>query len=51
MIRNIVEALLSDDWHNVSETVDIAKGKYKGAETFTEVKNQIKRKWQRQEKR
>ena len=50
MIKTIIECLLADDWHNVSESVEIAKGKYKGQETFSEVKAQIKRKWQRKKK-
>ena len=50
MVRIILECLMADDWKEVSKSVEIAKGKYKGQETFSEVKEQIKRKWQRKRK-
>ncbi len=51
MLNTLIQVLLIDDWHNTSEAIETAKGKYKGAETFTEVKNKIKRKWQQKKKR
>lgn len=43
MINQILELLNASDWYGVSENVDIAKGKYKAASSFSEVKQQIKR--------
>jgi len=43
MIKQIIELLSIDDWHGVSENVDIAKGKYKAVSNWSEAKKQIKR--------
>jgi hypothetical protein len=39
----VFKILALDDWYGVSETVDIAKGKYKMPETLCEGFKQIKR--------
>lgn len=41
----IIDLLQSDEWLGVSETVEIAKGKYKIPTTVKEGRTQIKRKW------
>jgi len=49
MIRNIVELLKIHDHKNVSEEVEIAKGKYKINSSIKDIYKQRKRsyKWQR----
>lgn len=46
MIGQIIKLAQSDDFYNVSETVEVAKGKYKLISTFKELKKQAKRTWQ-----
>ncbi len=46
MIRQIIELLKTDNFYNVSEEVEIAKGKYKAPETMKEFTRAIKRRWQ-----
>lgn len=43
MIKNIIDLLNYDDFHNESELIDIAKGKYAIPQTWDEVKNLFKR--------
>lgn len=43
MIKNIIDLLSFDDFHNESELIDIAKGKYQIPTTWKEVRNMIKR--------
>jgi len=43
MIKLIVELLKVDDFYGVSERVDIAKGKYKAVQSFSEFKKSIAR--------
>ena len=43
MIKTILELLAMDSWYGVSETIDIAKGKYKACSNISEAKEQIKR--------
>lgn len=43
MIKQILELLAADNWHGVSESVDIAKGKYKACGNLSDVKDQLKR--------
>jgi hypothetical protein len=44
MIREIIELLKIDDYYNVSDTIDIAKGMYKVPKNKKEIKQHIKRK-------
>jgi hypothetical protein len=47
MIKSVIDLLNSSDYYKVSETVDIAKGKYQLPITWKDVKNYIKRRlWQ-----
>lgn len=46
MIKQIIELLKTSDFYNVSEEVEIAKGKYKAPETRKEFIRAIKRRWQ-----
>ena len=43
MIQNILQLLATDDFYGVSETVDIAKGKYELTETVKKGYEQGKR--------
>ena len=43
MIREIIEMLKVDEFKDVHELIDIAKGKHKLAETFKELKQKIRR--------
>jgi len=43
MIKNIIDLLQKDKYYNVSERVEIAKGKYKLPSTWKESWNKIKR--------
>lgn len=45
MINIILELLQQDDFLNVSENVEIAKGKYELPKDFKGLKNKIKRQW------
>lgn len=49
MIKNILDLLSLDNYYGVSETIDIAKGKYKKPDTIKEGVKQIKRElaWKR----
>ncbi len=42
-ISILFQLLAMSDWYNVSENIDIAKGKYKYPKTFKELKNNLKR--------
>ena len=46
MIKEIIDLLNSDDFYNVSDTVEIAKGKNQLVTTWKGFKRKIKRKWQ-----
>lgn len=46
MIPKIIELLQSNDFYNVSETVEIAKGKHEMVSNFKGAKEKIKRQWQ-----
>lgn len=49
MIGLILELLKSGDFLNVSETVDIAKGKYEYATEIKKIyKQQLRRKWKQE---
>lgn len=43
MIKSIIDLLQYSDFYNVSEDVDIAKGKYQIAKNWKELKNLFKR--------
>jgi hypothetical protein len=43
MIKNIIDLLVIKDYYAVSETVDIAKGKYEIAYNWSEVWHKVKR--------
>lgn len=43
MISLIIQLAQSQDWHGVSENVEIAKGKYQYAQTLRQVVKQYKR--------
>lgn len=47
MIRDLIILLNVDDFKGESETIDIAKGKYKAPNTFKEVLREVKtkRRW------
>ena len=45
MIPKIIELLQSNDFYNVSETVEIAKGKHEMVTTFRNAKQKLKRQW------
>lgn len=51
MIKNIIELLGTDNFYNVSEEIDFAKGKYKAPETIREGIKNIKRQLRWQSKR
>lgn len=46
MIETALKLLALDKWYNVSENVEIAKGKYEIADTFKKGINKIKRNYQ-----
>ena len=46
MIEIALQLLALDKWYNVSENVEIAKGKYELADTFEKGINKIKRSYQ-----
>lgn len=43
MIKIILELLATNDWYGVSETIDVAKGKYKACSNMVDVKDRLKR--------
>lgn len=45
MVKEIIELLYMDKYYNVSENVEIAKGKYKIPQSVSEGLTQIKRQW------
>ena len=45
MITNIINLLSIKDFYGVSESIDIAKGKYKLPYNWTTAKEQLKRIW------
>jgi hypothetical protein len=45
MIGIIIKLLQQDDFLNVSDNVEIAKGKYELPKDFKGLKNKIKRQW------
>ena len=45
MIKQIIDLLSSDNFYNVSEEVEIAKGKYKMQTTWSGAFKQVKRIW------
>lgn len=45
MIAQVIKLLQSDQWLNVSETVEIAKGKNEIAKDIKTAKQQIRRVW------
>ena len=45
MIPKIIELLQANDFYNVSETVEIAKGKHEIIDNLTDGFNKIKRTW------
>lgn len=49
MIKNIIDNLSSQKWYNVSERVEISKGKYAYPKTLKQSIEKIKRvfKWQK----
>ena len=49
MIKGIIDTLSAEKWYNVSERVEIAKGKYAYPKTFKQAIQKIKRvsKWQK----
>jgi hypothetical protein len=49
MIKQIIDTLSTENWYNVSERVEIAKGKYAYPKTFKQAIEKIKRvfKWQK----
>ncbi len=42
MIKDIIELLKSDDWHDGGQLTQMAKGKYKVPQNITEFKNYFK---------
>ena len=50
MIADIIKKLHSDDFYNVSESVEIAKGKNEIVTTWKDAFRQIKRIWLLQKK-
>ena len=49
MIKVIIDTLSTEKWYNVSERIEIAKGKYAYPKTFKQAIEKIKRvfKWQK----
>ena len=45
MIAKIIDLLHSNDFYNVSENVEIAKGKHELVTNFSDAKEKIKRIW------
>jgi hypothetical protein len=50
MIKTIIDLLQTNQFYGISESVDIAKGKYAIPQTFGEIGKNIKRRlWQKRE--
>jgi hypothetical protein len=49
MLKDIIDSLTSQHWYNISQNVEIAKGKYAYPKTFKQAIHKIKRisKWQK----
>ena len=45
MIQHIIQMLTIDNFYNVSENIEIAKGKNQIVTTWKQAKNKIKREW------
>ena len=45
MITQIIKQLQSNTWYNVSENIEIAKGRYKLQEDYKGIKEQFLRVW------
>lgn len=45
MIEHILKMLTIDNFYNVSENIEIAKGKNQIVTTWKQAKNKIKREW------
>jgi hypothetical protein len=45
MIKQIIDIIVMDDFYGVSETMDVAKGKYKLPSSITECSKLLKRIW------
>jgi len=43
MITQVIKLLQTDDWYNVSNEVEIAKGRYQRITKFRHFKTQVKR--------
>ena len=50
MIPKIIELLQANDFYNVSETVEIAKGKNEIVTTIKDAKQKFKRQWRQLKK-
>tara|TARA_R110002020_G_scaffold110866_4_gene256139 strand:+ start:694 stop:846 length:153 start_codon:yes stop_codon:yes gene_type:complete len=50
MIVDVINKLSTNDFYNVSESVEIAKGKYQLTNSFKIAKRKIKRAWLLQKK-
>tara|TARA_R110000851_G_scaffold51815_2_gene122711 strand:+ start:1060 stop:1203 length:144 start_codon:yes stop_codon:yes gene_type:complete len=46
-MKEILDYLLANDLHNVSENIEIAKGKHELVTSFKDVKNKIIRGWKK----
>jgi len=47
MIKIMLELLNANQWYGHSEVIDIAKGKYALVRNFKELKQSVKREWQK----
>lgn len=47
IMKEILDLLHSDNFYNVSNNVEIAKGKYEMITNFRDAKEKIKRVWQK----
>ena len=50
MIEETIKLLRQNDFYNVSDNVEIAKGKYEIATNWTTVKDKLKRLWHTKKK-
>lgn len=48
-MKELLDLLHSDNFYNVSNNVEIAKGKYEMITNFRDAKEKIKRVWQKKE--
>jgi len=46
-MKEVLDYLLANDLHGVSDNIEIAKGKHELVTSFTDVKNKIIRGWKR----